>query len=237
MPRQTQLAARSAGCGRRRRAPDREPVPRLVRGDHRLHGLRVHRPAAGALALATIASLAGAWGWVSAPSPAISLAVAVFTIFVVVSQIINDPPAVVGPGGQDQDIGIWLALSGGALMVAGAVLGYASISLAFEPRQRARADERGPDRDVTSVPTPGAPDMPEPEPRRPVASDDDPTRPLSDPASPRRPDDPHGPERRRLRGGGRAGRMPRPSRRRWPRRWGGCWRGAAPWSCAAGWAA
>jgi hypothetical protein len=139
------------------------------------------------LALATIASLAGGLGLVKpAPSPAVSLAVALFTIFVVLTQIVNDPPAVVGPG-PEKDIGIWLGLSGSALMVAGAVLGYASISLAFEPRDR--SDERGSDRDVTGVSTPGSPARPDPEPRRPVASDDDPTRPLSDPSAPRRPDD------------------------------------------------
>ncbi len=143
------------------------------------------------LAVATIVSLAGGMGlFKPAPSPAISLCVAVFTILVVLTQIINDPPAVVGPGGQDQDIGIWLALSGAALMVAGAVLGYASISLAFEPRQRPGAEGRGRDRDVTSVSPPPTPDKPEPGPGRPVASDDDPTRPLSGPISPRRPDEP-----------------------------------------------
>ncbi len=136
------------------------------------------------LALTTIASLAGGLGLVKpAPSPAVSLAVALFTIFVVLSQIINDPPAAVGPGGPDQDIGIWLGLSGAALMVAGAVLGYASISLAFEPRSR------GSDRDATDVTSPSPQARPGPEPGRPVA-DDDPTRPLSDPAAPRRPDDP-----------------------------------------------
>jgi hypothetical protein len=142
------------------------------------------------LALATIASLAGGMGFVKpAPSPAVSLAVALFTIFVVLSQIINDPPAVVGPG-PEKDLGIWLALSGAALMVAGAVLGYASISLSFEPRSGGDGDARGSDRDVTSAPSPGSPPKPDPEPRRPVAFDDDPTRPLSDPAAPRRPDDP-----------------------------------------------
>jgi hypothetical protein len=142
------------------------------------------------LAVATIASLAGGAGlFEPAPPPAVSLGVALFTIFVVLTQIINDPPTVVLTE-RDQDIGIWLALSGSALMVAGAVLGYASISLAFEPRQRAGANERGGDRDVTSVSPPPAPDKPEPEPGRPVASDEDPTRPLSDPAAPRRSDDP-----------------------------------------------
>jgi hypothetical protein len=137
------------------------------------------------LALATIASLAGGLGLVRpAPSPAISLAVALFTIFVVLTQIINDPPAVVGPQGPDQDIGIWLGLSGAALMVAGAVLGYASISLSFEPRSGE------PEHEVTGVSSPG---RSAPERRRPVAGDDDPTRPMSDPAAPPRPDDPRRP--------------------------------------------
>ena len=126
------------------------------------------------LALAAIASLAGGLGLLSpAPSPSVLLCVALFTIFVVVTQIINDPPAVIGPEGRDQDIGIWLALSGAAVMVAGAVLGYASISLAFEPRSR--EPEAG---------------RPGPEPGRPAAGDDDPTRPLADPAAPPRPDEP-----------------------------------------------
>jgi hypothetical protein len=137
------------------------------------------------LALTTIASLAGSMGVMKpAPSPSVLLGVALFTIFVVLTQIINDPPAAVGPRGPDQDIGIWLGLSGSALMVAGAVLGYASISLAFEPRSRES------DHDATGAPSPPPPDRPGPEPGRPVASDDDPTRPLSDPAAPRRPDDP-----------------------------------------------
>jgi hypothetical protein len=135
------------------------------------------------LALATIASLAGGMGLLQpAPSPTVSLAVALFTMFVILTQIINDPPAVV-LSGTDQDIGIWLALSGAALMVAGGVLGYASISLAFEPRSRET------DGDVTGVDPGSAPPRRGPQPGRPVA-DDDPTRPLSDPAAPRRPDDP-----------------------------------------------
>jgi hypothetical protein len=73
---------------------------------------------------------------------------------------------VIGPG-RDKDIGIWLGLSGSALMVAGAVLGYAHISLAVETRPRER------------------PTGPEPRHR-----DDEPTRPLADPAAPPRPDDP-----------------------------------------------
>ena len=86
------------------------------------------------LALATIASLAGGLGLVRpAPSREVSLVVAIFTVLVVASQVINDPPAVAG-GGADRDVGIWLALGGSVLMVVGAVLGYARISLAVDKR-------------------------------------------------------------------------------------------------------
>jgi hypothetical protein len=88
------------------------------------------------LALATIASLAGGLGLVRpAPSPGVSLAVAIFTVLVVASQIVNDPPAVAGDVGPSKSIGIWLALAGSGLMVVGAVLGYARISLAVEARR------------------------------------------------------------------------------------------------------
>jgi hypothetical protein len=88
------------------------------------------------LALATIASLVGGLGLVKpAPSPAVSLAVAIFTVFVVASQLVNDPPAVAGSS-ADQDVGIWLALGGAGLMVVGAVLAYARISLSVEARGR-----------------------------------------------------------------------------------------------------
>ena len=62
-----------------------------------------------------------------------SLVVAIFTVYVVASQVINDPPAVAG-GNADKDVGIWLALGGSVLMVVGAVLGYARISLAVDKR-------------------------------------------------------------------------------------------------------
>jgi hypothetical protein len=139
------------------------------------------------LALATIFSLAGGLGLMQpAVSPGVSLAVAIFTVFVVLSQIINDPPEVIGPG-PDKDIGIWLALSGSALMVAGAVLGYAHISLALETRPRSGEPAAG------GGPAPGGGPGPEPGPG-PTApgsrlADDDPTRPLADPDAPRRPED------------------------------------------------
>jgi hypothetical protein len=88
------------------------------------------------LALYTIAELAGDLGLVHPPRPAgVSLAVAIFTVLVVGSQLINDPPAVAHTT-VDKDVGIWLALAGSALMVVGALLAYARISLSVEARER-----------------------------------------------------------------------------------------------------
>jgi amino acid transporter len=127
------------------------------------------------LALATIASLAGGMGFVRPPaaSPAVSLAVAIFTVFVVASQIINHPPAAAGDGGPAKDIGIWLALAGGALMVVGAVLGYAQISLAVEARQRPRRDTTDHEAPTVATPAPESTPKPEPGPGRPVASSEE----------------------------------------------------------------
>jgi len=142
------------------------------------------------LALLTIFSLAGGLGLVKdAVSPAISLGVALFTVFVVVVQILNDPPVVTAAGGSGKDIGIWLALAGGALMVAGALLSSTHISLAVEPRER-RPKGAGVDPDATtrSAPTARADEM---------EGSGGPGRPLSDPERrPRgRPGGPPGPER------------------------------------------
>jgi hypothetical protein len=105
------------------------------------------------LALATIVQLAGGMGLLrTAPppaSPAITLAVTLFTLFVVLTQLINDPPAVVGSG-RDHDIGMWLALAGAALMAVGAVLAFARISLAVDVRPRSDSTE-------PTRPAPGAP--------------------------------------------------------------------------------
>jgi hypothetical protein len=112
------------------------------------------------MALLTIASLAGGLGLVrTAPSPALSLAVALFTIFVVVSQVLNDPPAVAN-GDAGKEVGIWLALGGAALMGAGSLLAFARISLTFErrlhpvsdPDAAETVDERSPDADAGSDP-------------------------------------------------------------------------------------
>jgi hypothetical protein len=68
--------------------------------------------------------------------------VAVLALVIVLSQLVNDPPAVAGPNGRDHDIGIWLALGGAALMVAGAVLATARIAISVEPRERRAAAPR-----------------------------------------------------------------------------------------------
>jgi hypothetical protein len=89
------------------------------------------------LAVVTLVSLAGAMGLVrTGLPPGLPLAVAMLALLVVLSQVVNDPPAVAGPGGRDQDTGIWLAVAGSALMVAGAVLSTARIAIAVEPRER-----------------------------------------------------------------------------------------------------
>jgi hypothetical protein len=72
-------------------------------------------------------------------SPAVALIVALFALGVVLTQLVNDPPAVAGRTGPDRDIGIWLAVAGALLMAAGAFLATAHISLAIEPRERAPA--------------------------------------------------------------------------------------------------
>ena len=95
------------------------------------------------LALMTLVSLAGALGAIRSPFGAgIPLAVAVLALVIVLTQVVNDPPAVAGPGGREQDIGIWLALGGSALMVAGAVLATARIAISVEPRDRGAAPAR-----------------------------------------------------------------------------------------------
>jgi hypothetical protein len=95
------------------------------------------------LGLVTLVSLAGAMGVLRNPlPPGLALGVALLALVIVLSQVVNDPPAVAGPNGRDQDIGIWLALGGSALMVAGAVLSTARIAISVELRDRRAAAPR-----------------------------------------------------------------------------------------------
>jgi hypothetical protein len=116
-----------------------------------------------ALAVWTIAALAGGLGLVRpALSPGVSLAVALVTIAIVVSQVLNDPPAIVGSE-RDYDVGIWLALAGAALMVVGALLAYARISLAVDVRPREAGERPAPpasEAPTRSGPAQGGPERP-----------------------------------------------------------------------------
>jgi hypothetical protein len=105
------------------------------------------------LALVTLVSLVDALGVLPTPlQPGVALAVAVLALVIVLSQLVNDPPAVAGPDGRDHDIGIWLALGGAALMLAGAVLATARIALSVEPRERrATAPRRAPADETPTV--------------------------------------------------------------------------------------
>jgi hypothetical protein len=103
-----------------------------------------------ALALVTIASFARALG-AKVPaafdpgSPALAAAIAAFVV--VVSQLLNDPPAVATDFGPAKDLGIWLALGGSTLMLAGALLATAQVSLAVDVHQRR------PERPASEAPT------------------------------------------------------------------------------------
>jgi hypothetical protein len=56
----------------------------------------------------------------------------VVTLLVVLSQLINHPPAGIG---RDVETGLWLGLAGASLMLAGAILSTARIAIAVEPRR------------------------------------------------------------------------------------------------------
>jgi hypothetical protein len=72
-------------------------------------------------------------------NPGLTLVGAMLALVIVVTQVLNDPPAVAGEGGPDQEVGLWLALGGAALMVAGAIVATTRISLAVEARRREEA--------------------------------------------------------------------------------------------------
>jgi hypothetical protein len=111
-------------------------------------------------ALLIVVQLAGGMGLIQPPaSPAVALIVALFALGVVLTQLVNDPPAVAGRTGPDRDIGIWLAVGGSVLMAAGAFLATAHISLAIEPRERTSAPRpaEGVDHEAETVREPARP--------------------------------------------------------------------------------
>jgi hypothetical protein len=89
------------------------------------------------LAVVTLATLAAAVGLLRTPvRPGTPLVVGVFALLIVLSQLVNHPPAATE---RDVHTGMWLALAGAALMLAGAVLSTARIAIAVEPRPRPAA--------------------------------------------------------------------------------------------------
>jgi hypothetical protein len=72
-------------------------------------------------------------------------------VVVVVSQLINHPPAGVD---RDPGVGLWLALAGSALILAGSSLAAARISLAVDVERRG---PRSPDPDAPTTTAPPEP--------------------------------------------------------------------------------
>jgi hypothetical protein len=106
------------------------------------------------LALVTLASLAAALGLLRTPlRSGTPLVVGVIALVVVLSQLVNHPPA-----GLERDVetGLWLGLAGSALMLAGAILSAARIAIAVEPRRAAAAP-------AAAEPAPAAPAPPPPD--------------------------------------------------------------------------
>ena len=125
------------------------------------------------LAVVMLVWLADAIGLIrSGMRSGVPLVVAALTLVIVLTQLVNDPPAVAGPRSVPQDTGIWLALAGAALMVAGAVLATARIAIAVEPRERGgarvvTAEDHPAHRGPAEPARPAAPERP----RRPPADE------------------------------------------------------------------
>jgi hypothetical protein len=100
------------------------------------------------LALVTLAVLAAALGLLRTPlRPGTPLVIGVIALLVVLSQLINHPPAGIE---RDVETGLWLGLGGAALMLVGAILSTARIAIAVEPRRTDDAPARA------SAPPPAA---------------------------------------------------------------------------------
>jgi len=92
------------------------------------------------LALLTLAVLAAALGLMRTPlRPGTLLVIGVAALLVVLSQLINHPPAGIE---RDVETGLWLGLAGAALMLVGAILSTARIAIAVEPRRPGAASDR-----------------------------------------------------------------------------------------------
>lgn len=98
------------------------------------------------LAALAVGAAAAAFGRVADGDGRLVLGMAVAALVVVVSQLIDPPPAA---RGANLDTGAWLALAGSAVMVVGAVLSQASIAVTVDVKGRdarrrvAAVDRRG----------------------------------------------------------------------------------------------
>ena len=112
------------------------------------------------LSLATLLALAGE---ADLPVPRTGVAgralpLSLLALVIVASQLVNDPPLVIGDAGPGHAVGSWLALGGAALMAAGALLAGTRISLAVDvSRREPPASEADTVRQDPGTPGPGHP--------------------------------------------------------------------------------
>jgi hypothetical protein len=107
------------------------------------------------LALVALAALASALGFLRTPlREGTPLVVGVVALLVVLSQLVNHPPAAVH---RDVESGLWLGLAGAALMLAGAILSTARLAIAVEPRRAGSAPARPAAQPPAPAPAPGPP--------------------------------------------------------------------------------
>ncbi|HEU0023742.1 MAG TPA: hypothetical protein VFQ12_03885 [Thermoleophilaceae bacterium] len=112
-----------------------------------------------ALALLALLALAGELGvgfaeGLTARHAHVAGAVA---LVIVLTQLVNDPPLVLGDGGPGHAVGIWLALGGAVLMAVGGLLAGTRISLAVD------VTRRDPSRSETGTVRPERPSADDPE--------------------------------------------------------------------------
>jgi hypothetical protein len=111
------------------------------------------------LGILTLALLAAALGVLHTRfRPGTGLAIGATALIVVLSQLINHPPAGID---LDEGTGLWLGVAGSALMLLGAVLSTARIAISVEPRGRG------------ATVTTGGPHPEEPPPARPATPPDE----------------------------------------------------------------
>src|SRR5204863_8721279 len=105
------------------------------------------------LAIASLVSAAEGVGFrLSGRGPMLpsgrSLLIGITTLVIVFSQAVTKPPAV-AHSGNGPELGLWLALAGSVLIVVGAALGSAQLSLAVDVQRGGRS--------VTDEPTVASP--------------------------------------------------------------------------------